>query len=112
MSAFRAQPTFALDSTITINSPKSIWSPGVAGESFYKNVLLKGPKTVGQVIELAASHKISASAAQAHLRWAYTRPDGWLSINGKTFGSQPVVAAQPVQPVVKAKSKAKVKKAA
>jgi hypothetical protein len=100
IQAFRAQPAFPAESKINVTGG-NMWRPGTPGYRFYEQVLLQGPATVQEAIDMgsALAEPINAKQIQAHLRWLYTSAGGFLEVDGQRYSA-------PTAPVVKKPAKA------
>jgi hypothetical protein len=106
IQAWRACDKFAHDAKLELTSgAANPWKKDVPGDIFYRGVLAKAPKTVGEAVALAGklTPAIRESEVQGHLRWLYTMSGSYVRIGGKSYQEDPHVRA-PKAPKAKAQA--------
>lgn len=92
IQAWRACDKFAHDASIEmVAGSGNLWKENTPGDRFYKLVLAKNPKTVGEAVSLAGklNPAMRESEVQGHLRWIYTASGAYIRIGGKAFPADP-----------------------
>ncbi len=91
IQAWRAQPAFAPEATLTVIGG-NLWRPGTPAHRFYEQVLGLGTvQTVQECIDKAGSlaEPFTAKQVQGHLRWMYTANGAFLEVDGQRYSAPP-----------------------